>query len=253
MQSFSIPTWFLAIICSSTLYAEIRPWKSATGEHTLEAEFIKRDATNVTLRNERGKEITVELAKLHQDETKWLDINHPLAPKSTAAIAQDPSAFFDNLTFKDTRESTLAKLKASKVVEMTTDETFIGRSGLNGVFRTRKKIGNLDGFLYFDWNGSGKLAELSLQTETRPESAYKTELEPAWKALIELMDTLYGKAVQRGPLPAPASIADSSLMPSHLWKIETGGSALLGTARDGEKLQIVVRFTEKKVGVVELP
>lgn len=253
MQPFSILTLFLAIACSSTLYAEIRSWKSATGEHTLEAEFIKRDATNVTLRNESGREITVELSKLHPDETLWLNVNHPLTPKSPLVIAQDPSAFFDNLTFKDTRESTLAKLKASKVVEMTTDETFIGRSGLNGVFRTRKKIGNLNGFLYFDWNGSGKLAELSIQTDSRPESAYKTELEPAWKALIELLDTLYGKAVQKGPLPALASINDGTLMPSHLWKIETGGSALLGTAREGEKFQIVVRFTQKKIGVVELP
>lgn len=238
---------------ATAVYGQTRPWKSASGAHTMQGEFVKRDATSVTLRNESGKEITVELAKLDPDETRWLNLNHPIAPKAATMVPQDPSAFFDKLTFKDTRESTLTKLKASKIVEMTTDETFIGRSGLNGVFRTRKKIGNLNGFLYFDWSESGKLTELTLQTDLRPSTDYKTELETGWKQLIELLDTLYGKPIQKGPLPPLASLTAGSFMPSHLWKIETGGSALLGTARDGEKFQVVVRFTQKKVGVVELP
>ena len=246
-----------AINCSSVVCAEIRPWKSADGVHTLQGEFVKRDVTNVTLRSESGKEVTVNLAKLHPGETQWLDLHHPLtptpAPAPASPSAQDPTAFFDNLTFSDTRETTLNKLKASKIVELTTDETFIGRSGLNGIFRTRKKTGTLNSFLYFDWSGSGKLAELSLQTDSRPDSSYKTELEPCWKEFIELLSSLYGKPVQKGPLPPLASLTDGCFMPSHLWKIGTGGSALLGTARDGQKYQLVVRFTQKKVGVVELP
>jgi hypothetical protein len=242
-----------AVFCSPTAYAEIRPWKSLDGLHSMQGEFIKRDSTSVTLRNENGKDITVELSKLHPDETKWLNLNHSIAPKADTVTAQDPSAFFDNLTFRDTRETTLGKLKASRIVEMTTDETFIGRSGLNGVFRTRKKIGSLNGYLYFDWSESGKLNELTLQTDPRPDSAYKTELEPSWKQFIELLSTLYGKPIQKGPLPPLASLTDGTFMPSHLWKIETGGSAMLGTAREGEKYQLVVRFTQKKVGVVEIP
>jgi hypothetical protein len=242
-----------AINCLSVAFGEIRPWKSADGVHSLQGEFIKRDATSVTLRNESGKEITVDLAKLHPGETQWLNLNHPLTPKPAPASAQDPSAFFDNLTFRDTRETTLTKLKASKIVEMTTDETFIGRSGLNGIFRTRKKIGTLNGLLYFDWNEAGKLSELTLQTEPRPDSSYKTELEPSWKELIQLLSTLYGKPVQNGTLPPLASLTDGSFTPSHLWEIETGGFALLGTAREGPKYQLVVRFTQKKVGVVEIP
>lgn len=165
---------------------------------------------------------------------------------------QEPAAFFDTLTFRDTRETTLTKLKASKVVEMTADETFIGRSGLNGIFRTRKKIGALSGYLYFDWTESGKLKELTLQTDLRPETTYRTELEPSWKELIDLLTTLYGKPVQNGPLPPVNTLTDGMFAPSHLWRIEGGGSALLGTAREGQKYQVAVRFTQKKVAVVEI-
>ena len=241
-------TLIFAMASAPALIAESRPWKSADGLRTTQGEFIKRDATSVTIRSDVGKEFTIALSKLHSDENKWLDLNHSLS-----GPAPDPAAFFDNLTFNDTRETTLAKLKVSKIVEMTTDETFIGRSGINGIFRTRQKIGSLNGFLYFDWTDAGKLKELTLQTECLPATAYKSELEPSWKGFVALLNTLYGKPVQKGPIPQPETIANSSFSPSHLWALEGGGSILLGTARETNKYQLVVRFTQKKVGVVEIP
>ncbi|MES2924168.1 MAG: hypothetical protein V4819_21635 [Verrucomicrobiota bacterium] len=245
LRSF-IPVLLLGLMLPA--FCDTRPWKSADGTKTVQAEFIKWDASTVTIRTDGGKEFTIELSKLHPDERKWLDTYHSLA-----APAPDPTAFFENLTFHDTRETTLAKLKASKTVEMTVDETFIGRSGLNGVFRTRLKIGTLTGSLYFDWAESGKLKELNLQTETRPANCYKSELEPSWKQLIDLLEALYGKPEVKGSLPAIASVADGSFVPSHFWKLPTGGSTLLGTARDGQNYQVVVRFTQKNPEVVAIP
>lgn len=239
---------FLVFASAVPLSAELRPWKNADGTRSVEGQYLSRTADSVTIRTEAGKELTIEFAKLHQAEHQWLETHHSLA-----APPQDPTAFFDNLTFRDTRETTLAKLKASKIVEMTADETFIGRSGLNGIFRTRQKIGTLNGFLFFDWSEAGKLRELNLQTESRPGTAYKTELESSWKELIELLSTLYGKPVQKGPLPSMESLVDGAFFPSHLWNLETGGCALLGTAREGTKYQVVVRFSQKKPQIVELP
>lgn len=241
-----IPILLLALALPAL--CEIRPWKNADGSKTIQGEFIKSDATTVTIRTNAGKEFAIELTKLHPNERKWLDSYHSLA-----APAPDPAAFYENLTFLDTRQTTLAKLKASKTVEMTVDETFIGRSGLNGVFRTRQKIGTLTGTLYFDWTESGKLKELNLHTETRPATAYKAELEPAWKQLIDVLGTLYGKPEINGSLPAMTSVVDGSFVPSHFWKLPAGGAALLGTARDGHKYQVVVRFTQKSPGVLGIP
>lgn len=242
----------LALIMTTPSIAQTRPWKSSDGLRSVKGEFIKRTPADITIRNEAGKEIIIELAKLHPDEIKWLDVHSPIAPPAPAPTPAADS-FFDTLTFRDTRESTLTKLKSSKVVEMTTDETFVGRSGLNGIFRTRQKIGTLSGFLYFDWSEAGTLKELTLQTEALPASAYKSTLEPSWKEFTELLSTLYGKPIQKGPLASKESIPDGSFFPSHLWKLETGGSALLGTARDGDKYQVVVRFTQKVVQPVPSP
>jgi hypothetical protein len=238
----------LAVV--SGAFAQTRPWKNTDGTRTVQGEFIKRDTTRVTIKTDAGKELIIELSKLHADDHRWLESHHSLNPTPPP---QDPTAFFDNLTFRDTRETTEAKLKASKLVEMTTDSVFIGRSGLNGVFRTRQKIGTLDGFLYFDWTEAGRLKELNLQTESRPNTAYKSELEPSWKQLVELLTTLYGKPAQKGPLPSMASLTDGTFSPSHLWNIDTGGCALLGTAREGSKFQVVVRFSERKSGLSGIP
>lgn len=237
------------LVSSAISPAQPRTWKSADGQHSMEGDFIKRDKFSVTIRNEKGTPITVNFTELHTDAVKWLDLHHPL----NAAPAPDADAVFDTLKFGDTRDQVLAKLKASKVVEMTSDETFIGRSGMNGVFKTRQKIGSLNGFLYFDWNAEGGLKELTLQTAAIPSADYRSELEPSWKEFVNLITTLYGKPAQGGPMPSMQSIPDGSLLPSHLWSLENGTSILLGTARDGDKYQLVVRFTKKKVEAVEIP
>ena len=238
----------LILLCVATAsHAETRAWKSADDTRTVEGKFLKRDSSAVTIRTADGREIVIQLSQLHPDEHRWLKLHHP--PEGSP----DPSAVFDTLTFEDTRDSALAKLKASKIVEMTVNETFIGRSGLNGIFSTRKKIGDLAASLYFDWTPEGTLKELTLQTETIQEVEYRSRLEPSWKEFIELLSMLYGLPEQNGPLPQANILADGSFLPSHLWLLEGGGSALLGTARDGNRFQLVVRFTQKIPRRVELP
>lgn len=244
---------FILIASALNLHAASRTWKSTDGLHSTEGEWVNRDATSITiLRTTDRKPLTIPLDLLHSDDRTWVNANHPLIATKPPA-EPDESAVFDTLTFGDSRETTLAKLKVSKFVEMTTDETFIGRSGLNGVFRTHQKIGNLSAMLYFDWTERGKLKEITLQTELLPAAAYQSELQPSWQAFVELLGTLHGKPVQKSPFPQMESLADGSFSPSHLWKLETGGGALLGTARDGAKYQVVVRFTETRTQPVEIP
>jgi hypothetical protein len=250
----SIPILLLAVISTSSAFAGMRSWKNADQSRSVKGEFIKRNATSVTIRNEAGKEYTIELTNLHIDDRNWLDANQSNdGVVATPSPVADPSAFFENLTFRDSRETTLMKLKVSKILEMTTAETFIGRSGLNGVFKMREKVGNLDRFLYFDWTESGKLTEVNLQTDLRPETDYKTELELCWKQLAEQLTLIYGKPIQKGPLPSIESVGDGIFFPSHLWKMQTGGCVMLGTAREGSKYQVVVRYSQKKPQVIEIP
>ncbi len=244
-MSFRVP--LLLIIFAATAIAESRPWKSTDGR-TLQAEFVSRDATSVTVLTGAGKKVTILLTALDPQETNWLNTHHSLnGPKP------DPAAVFDTLLLGDDRETVTKKLKASKVVELTTDETFLGRSGLNGVYFTREAIGKVKASLYFDWSSEDKLKELTLQTELLPGSEYESELKPTWEAFVELLSALYGKPVQKGPLPNKAALTDGMFFPSHLWALHGDNSALLGTACTGNQYQLVVRFTRKTIKPVEIP
>jgi hypothetical protein len=266
----------IIILLASTigLHAEPRLWSSPNGQRSISGEFLKRDATTVTIRYADGKVVTNPLAHLHPKDLNWVNMMHPMpnpaVPNQTVPNKTVPNkavldksvtdktvpnkaAVFDQLVFGDTRERVFTKLKASKFVALTVDETFLGRTGLNGVFRTRKKIGGLDASLFFDWTDGGELKVVTLQTETVPDSAYQTLIGSSWKAFINLLTTLYDKPVQQSSLPRTENLADGSFSPSHLWALETGGSVLLGTARDGDKYQLVVRFTQNKINPLGLP
>ena len=245
----------LLIVSAMNLPAETRFWKTTDGTRGISGEFVSRDATTVTIRYATGKSITSPLSKLHADDLTWLNKTHPLpgvAGALPAPALPDKSAVFDQLVFGDSRDQVIKKLKASQFVELTIAETFLGRTGLNGVFRSRKQIGGLDASLYFDWNDAGLLKEVTMQTTTVPAGDYQTRLEPSWKEFVNLLTTLYGKPVQDGSMPRSESLSDGSFRPSHLWSLEAGGSVLLGTARDGDKFQLVVRFTQKVIKPVAL-
>lgn len=250
MTSMSTRLILLGIIATVfPLHAAPRPWKSADGQRTIQGEFVKRDAASITIRRSDRKEVAIPLDKLHPDDRTWLNVNHPLAGEEAAPA----HAVFDKLEFGDTRAEVTTKLKESKFVELTVAETFMGRTGINGVFRTRKKIGGLDTSLYFGWTEDGGLEEITLQTEGMPPSALKDRMTPCWQEFIELLTTLQGKPIHENNNLTINGIQDGGMSGTHLWKLDPKGTAMLGAAREGEQYQIAVRFTQKEIKPVPVP
>lgn len=239
-------TILLAIPLSSVA---ARPWKSADGQRTVQGEFLKRDASGITIRRADQKEIAIPFTQLHHDDRAWIEANHPLAKTKTPAT--DP--VFDQLRFGDKRDEVTGKLKASKIVELTVEETFLGRTGLNGVFRTREKIGGLDASLFFDWDDDGGLKEITLQTTAVSAAKFNEQLKPCWKEFIKLLTSLHGKPVNASDSLVLTAIPDGGMAATHMWKLPKAGSALLGAAREGDQYQIAIRFTQKKFDPLELP
>ncbi len=242
----------LLLALTSLVPAAPRPWKDPDGSRSIQGEFVTRTADQVTIRRTDGKVFTLALEKLHPDDRKWLDANHPQTA-ATAANKPPANAVFDCLCFGDTRQQVTAKLKESKFVELTADETYLGRLGLNGVFRTRKDVGGLPCMLYFDWTNEGHLKELSLQTHPLAESAYGSRIKNCWTELAKLLTSLYGKPLQAAAYPDAAQLSEGAFLASHLWRWEGGGSILLGTAREADGYTTVVRFTQKEMAPVPLP
>jgi hypothetical protein len=236
------------ILAALPLQAAPRPWRSPDGQRSVQGEFIKRDVSSVTIRREDQKEVIIPFDQLHQDDRTWIDANHPLPKIETSTENQ----VFDELCFGDSRAVVLAKLKASQIVEMTVDEVHIGRTGLNDIFRTRKKIGGLDASLFFDWTEEGGLNEISLQTTTVPAAKFNEQLQPCWKEFIKLLTSLHGQPISGASGLRLTSIPDGGMMPTHMWKLQKTGSAMLGAARDGDQYQLVVRFTRKSIQPVEI-
>lgn len=236
------------------LHAESRDWKNADGSQSFSGEYVSHTTEKVTIRRTDGKIFTLDLNRLNDADKIWLT-----GKPSDATVgeeqpaAADPKAVFDNLCLGDKRDIVTKKLKESKLVESSMDDVLMGRVGLNGIYRTRKQIGGLHCELYFDWTGADTLKEISLQTQAVPKNVYVNRLKATWEELAELLTALHGKPIQAGAFPGPASLQKGVLVPSHLWKLPNGGSALLGTSLEGDTVMIVVRFTSQKIRPVALP
>ena len=247
MSRFLLPS-LLLLATLVPVTAAPRPWQSADGQRSVRGEFVKRDAQSVTIRRSDRKEVKIPLAQLHPDDQTWLARNHPLPGQELPP----PGAVFDQLKFGDTRDEVYQKLKASKFVELTVEETFLGRTGLNGVFRTRHKIGGLDATLFFGWTDDQRLKEITLQTAALPASRLKSDLHPCWQQFIKLLSTLHGDPFHANPDLQITPIPDGSMSGTHLWKLDAKGTAMLGAAREGSGYQIAVRFTEESIKPVPI-
>lgn len=244
--------WLIALLLPLNA-GEIRTWTNPDGSKTFKAEFIRRDSNTVTLRPIGGRELNMGLDKLHADDQSWLKTNHPTEAEAKAAEVPDDAAVFDTLKFGDDRETVTAKLKASKMVETNLSSTFFGRTGINGIYRTVHPIGGLHCYLFFDWDESDRLKEISLRTEDKAVGEYDSVLKPCWQALTELIVPIYGKPLQTTPMPVASQLADGQMMASHLWRIEQGGTVMLGASRLAESYQVSVLFTKEKIEVRRIP
>ncbi len=222
--------------------ASARVWKSTSGDRTIDGELVKHDATRVTIRLANGTLTTFEVTKLHADDQKWLKLQHQPAPQPAAG-----SGVFDGLNFGDSSEQVRTKLRASKFVALNIPEDLIARTGLNGVFQLKVKVGNLDAALFFEWTEENTLKEIQIRTATLPAAEYEAKLCPCLQEFIALLTNLHGQPVQAIAKFDPKLVTEGSLLSSHVWKIEQGGSALLGIGCEKGKYQVVVRLTEEKI------
>lgn len=250
---FRLAIFILASASLPLLAGETRTWRDAEGTRSFEAEFVTRKNGDVTLLREDGTELTFDISKLHEDDRRWINLNYPPGEDGTGEKMPEPDAVFDTLTFGDNREAVTEKLKTSKMVENTVAGTFFGRTGLNGIYHTSHKIGGLYCYLFFDWTESGALKEITLQTEGKQAGDYGPVLEPCWKELIELISPIHGKPIQHMRLAGSDELQDGQMLASHLWRMEHGGTVLLGTSRLGQHYQVVVRFTREKIEPKRVP
>lgn len=245
-----LTTFALILTC---VHAAPRTWRSADGSKSFDGEFVKREGSAVTVAQSTGKEITFDMTKLHADDQKWVNLYHPV--DASKKSGPESTGVFDDLNFGDTRQQVEEKLKKSRIVEPLTGgvkSTIFGGTAMDGEYQTKEKIGDLHASLHFTWGeNDGLLSEISLQTEPLSGISYDDTLKGCWSDLIELLSALHGEPVQKAPFPGRNQVPAETIIGSHIWKLDKGGTAMLGTARAGEKYIVVVRFSKKTVDEIQ--
>jgi hypothetical protein len=257
MRIFSLSLFLIAFCLCHTVSAETRKWQSKDGSKFIIAEYLKHDALTVTVKRADGKIVTLGRKDLHEQDANYLTTlpegqekkdtpKGDLAEKGGAAVMEE-TAVFDTLKLGDTRAEVQAKIKASKLLELTVDEMYLGRLGLNGSYRTKQTIGGLKCSLYFDWDSNGLLSEVTLQTTPQSSSSYNDSLKDTWSELAKLMTTLHGAPLQKADFPAANQLENDMSLNSHLWRLHGRGSALLGTSKSTDGYMVSVRFTTETI------
>ncbi len=64
----------VAVVCLilPRAFGEVRTWKSASGEHEIEAEFVSSDGTSVKLAKPDGTEMSIPLGKLSAEDRDYV-------------------------------------------------------------------------------------------------------------------------------------------------------------------------------------
>jgi len=127
------------------------------------------------------------------------------------------------------------------VVSNVGNGIFAGLTGLNGKFRTKNKIGDLQCFLYFDWKtatqsgaeNTKNLTGLELRSDPVTTIDVPGKLKNSWSELIGLFEMLYGPAsYEASRYPSLNEINQmGGIVGTHRWKIPTA-EIVLGPAID---------------------
>lgn len=221
--------------------AEPHTWRDAEGSSTFKAEYLSQNEKTVTVKKANGTKQTFDKKILHIDDLAWL--KKIATPEK--AISQGTA--FDSLSFGDTRQTVEKKLNASNFVTTKVEKAFMGRTGLNGVYQTTKKIGDLSCFLYFDWDEDGGLKEITLHSELVDGAQYDSKVKSTWSEMAELLAMIHGKPLQTSSFPSAQKLEDGAILSSHLWHTAEGNSVLMGTGQEKGKYGVTVRITTAKI------
>lgn len=237
----------LSLSCLAADVAHL--WHSADGTKTFRAEYLSQDEESITVKRPDGSKQTFPRDVLHADDLAWL--------KKQKSGGQQPETStgtaFDTLDFGDSRQSVQKKLLASKIVTTKVEKTLLARTGLNGIFHTTSKIGDLACFLYFDWDAQGSLKEVTMRSDKVDDTRYDSTVKSAWSELIDLVCILNGKPLQSSSFPPMQNLSDHGFLGSHLWRTAEGNTILLGTGREENEYNVVVRFTSDRIDTSPAP
>lgn len=153
---------------------------------------------------------------------------------------------YENLRYGDTRDQVTAKLMKCPRVEGTIDKSLLSRVGLNGTFKLKSTLAELNFSLFFGWTDQDGLKEITLQSEPVSASQYNGKLKNAFRQAADLISRVYGKPELANEMPVSSSIEIDAILNSYLWQLDEG-SLMLGIAHSTKGYHISIRYTQQRI------
>ncbi len=238
-----------AALLTGPCAGEMRVWTSAEGGKTLEGEFVKLDGGTISLKRKDGTDLVFALDKLSlADRVHARELAERMAAgAATAAAAKDAVkadlTVFSQFKFGETRKEVQELLKKNSALEGGMVEAFMARTGINGIFYI-----DLDGIrfdLYFDFNDSDRLREISLQSASYDPGDYNGALKSAWGRLRSGFIIRYGEPTLATGYPAASQISEGVSMSSDIWEL-SDRHMYLGTGMTEGRVTCVLRCSGEK-------
>lgn len=234
---------YLILLGGILLHAEDRSWRSANGNQSFRAEFVSSDGSSVLLRKPDRNTVTVALSNLHPSDRDW--VKQYLKRNQAKPEAEIAGACFDRLTYGDNRATVTQKLRDSPSVSKTLDDRLVGRTGLNGIYRT--SVAGEEYHLFFQWSDKDELQEVTLRGKSAASAEYAKSLQKQWMGLVSKLTASHGSPLQASLYPSREELSDGQLLGSHLWHTADEHSILLCTGQAKDEYLVAVRFAAEKI------
>ena len=234
---------YLILLGGILLHAEERSWRSANGNQSFRAEFVSSDGSSVLLRKPDRNTVTVALSNLHPSDRDW--VKQYLKRNQAKPEAEIAGACFDRLTYTDNRATVIQKLRDSPSVSKTLDDRLVGRTGLNGIYRT--SVAGEEYRLFFQWSDNDELQEVTLRGKSAASAEYSKSLQKQWMGLVSKLTASHGSPLQASRYPSREELSDGQLLGSHLWHTAEEHSILLCTGQAKDEYLVAVRFAAEKI------
>lgn len=256
-----LPRFLTIALLSSTTIAMAEPhaWKNKEGTRAVRGDVISRDATSITIRRTSDfKTIKLPLDMIHPDDVAWLNANHPIGgakPKLNAGpeSRNDLKTISEALAYGDSYDTCMQKIKACKLVKANIAETLIGRTGMDGVFRTVNNFAGGKYELYFDWDESRKLKGFTFRSDALKAEELKDVIIPRWQQAVALATSLYGQPITSTPNLNLGAVQNERAHTTHAWKHPLRGVVAVSVGRLDQEYFLQFQFVNQEVSTNPTP
>ncbi len=156
---------------------------------------------------------------------------------------------FGDIEFGDGYTAVQNKLMKSELADTDLPETLLGRTGINGVFKTTRTLDGQRLKLFFTFENDS-LTEIQLRTDSK--ASINSAIGLVEEASKEL-DKIHGKAAQSGQAPKANQLPVGASMLYRVWHPGDGGSALVGLTRDKDGFSAIICLKRKRIELQKTP